>query len=298
MKDGFYDVLQKVSGDLYYQALTALPVDVLEALDRAAASETSPTGKRILEIITQNIRLAGEKNTLVCQDTGFPVYYVEAGDVDLNINRAFASIRAGTAEATLRHHLRPNMVDPISRKNTGDNTGKSAPMVYFEPNPKLGRVVHVMAMPKGSGSENMSALTMLSPAEGLLGVKRFVLKTVAEAGGKGCPPYIVGVGVGGTFETVGHLSKKALFRSLRVRGEDAAQSELEEDLLRKINELGLGPMGLGGSVTAIAVNAEIGETHISSLPVAVNIQCWRGERAEATIDEELAVTWDEGRRTP
>jgi tartrate/fumarate subfamily iron-sulfur-dependent hydro-lyase alpha chain len=282
--------VQQVSRDLYYRALTELPTDILQGLEQAAAAETSPTGKRILEIITQNIHLAEEKHTLVCQDTGFPVFHVEVGDVDINLPRAWASLKAGTAEATRQYHLRPNMVDPITRKNTGDNTGRAAPMVFFEHHPGLGRVVRVMAMPKGSGSENMSALAMLSPSDGLLGVKRFVLKTVAEAGGKGCPPYIVGVGVGGNFETVGHLSKKALFRNLRVRGTDPAQVELEEDLLRMINELGLGPMGLGGSVTAIAVNAEVGETHISSLPVAVNIQCWRGERAEATIDEQLAVT--------
>jgi fumarate hydratase subunit alpha len=289
----FYGILATVSGDLYYRALTRLPADVLEGLERAVASETNPTGQRILGIITRNIQLAEERKVLVCQDTGFPVYYVQVGDVDVNLTRALASIKEGVAATTRHHHLRPNMVDPITRTNTGDNTGKTSPMVYFEPAPQIGASVHVLAMPKGSGSENMSALAMLSPSDGLKAVKRFVLQTVAEAGGKGCPPYIVGVGVGGTFESVGHLSKKALFRSIRVRGEDPAQRELEEDLLESINALGLGPMGLGGSVTAIAVNAEVGETHISSLPVAVNLQCWRGERAGATIGEDLTVTWDE-----
>jgi tartrate/fumarate subfamily iron-sulfur-dependent hydro-lyase alpha chain len=293
----FYELLRTVSGDLYYDALTRLPVDVLEGLERAVASETDPTGQRILGIITKNIQMAEERKVLVCQDTGFPVYTVQVGDLELNLSRALDSIKAGVATATREHHLRPNMVDPITRKNTGDNTGRTSPMVYFEPAPRLGRSVHVLAMPKGSGSENMSALAMLSPSDGPNGVKRFVLKTVAEAGGKGCPPYIVGVGVGGTFESVGRLAKKALFRSISVRGEHPAQRDLEEELLTRINALGLGPMGLGGSVTAIAVNAELGETHISSLPVAVNIQCWRGERAGALIGEDLRVTWDDPRRT-
>jgi tartrate/fumarate subfamily iron-sulfur-dependent hydro-lyase alpha chain len=294
----FYGILTTLSGELYYQALTRLPVDVLQGLERAVATESSPTGKRILGIITQNIRMAEERKVLVCQDTGFPVYYVRVGDLDLNLTRTFESIQKGVAATTLQHHLRPNMVDPFTRKNTGDNTGKTSPMVYFEPAPQLGRSVHVLAMPKGSGSENMSALAMLSPSDGPTAVKRFVLQTVAEAGGKGCPPYIVGVGVGGTFESVGHLAKKALFRSISVRGADPAQREFEEDLLESINALGLGPMGLGGSVTAIAVNAEVGETHISSLPVAVNIQCWRGERSGATIAEDLTVTWDDPRLGP
>jgi tartrate/fumarate subfamily iron-sulfur-dependent hydro-lyase alpha chain len=289
MDEEFYRALEQVSADLYYRALTVLPTDVREALHGAAQRETSPTGRRILELIERNIATATEHQTLVCQDTGFPIYYLEVGDLDLHLGRATKSVRAGVARATKEHHLRPNMVHPLTRVNTGDNTGKGSPTIFFEPNPALGRTVRVLAMPKGSGSENMSALAMLSPADGIDGVERFVLQTVADAGGKGCPPYIVGVGIGGTFETVTHLSKRALLRRLAKRG-DAAESEaLEARLLEKVNALGLGPMGLGGSVTAIAVNVEWAETHISSLPVAVNIQCWRGEWAEATLDGDAGV---------
>jgi tartrate/fumarate subfamily iron-sulfur-dependent hydro-lyase alpha chain len=279
----FYRTLERVSGELYYRALTVLPLDVREALDQAAASETSPTGRRILELIGRNLTTATDRQLLVCQDTGFPVYLLEVGEVDLSLGRAIGAIRAGVARTTREHHLRPNLVSPISRENTGDNTGTTAPVVHLESRPELGAAVRVRAMPKGSGSENMSAMAMLPLADGLAGVERFVLSTIADAGGKGCPPYIVGVGIGGTFDSVGYLAKKAVFRRLTERAVIPGAERFEERLLEKINRLGLGPMGLGGSVTAISVNAEWGETHISSLPVAVNVQCWRGERAEATI---------------
>lgn len=284
-----YDVASKTSSELYYKALKTIPPDVIDKIKEAYEQEDDEHGKRILRIIMNNVQTATEKNLLVCQDTGTPVFLVEMGDVDLSIYKLRKSIQEGVRRATKENFLRPNMVDPLTRKNTGDNTGKSSPIIHFEINEALGKKIKIIAMPKGSGSENMSALAMLSPAEGVQGIKRFVLKSVAQAGGKGCPPYIVGVGVGGNFEGVSFLAKKAALRRLGVHNEDPTVRALEEELFEKVNQLGVGPMGVGGRFTALALNIETAETHISSLPVAVNIQCWRGERAEAVIEPTLEV---------
>jgi tartrate/fumarate subfamily iron-sulfur-dependent hydro-lyase alpha chain len=287
----FYEKIKEVSEVLYYKALTVIPIDVVEKIKRAYNLEESLLGKRILDIILRNIDIARKRNLLVCQDTGIPVYLVEIGDMELSLTKLRNSIRDGVRNSTLKNHLRPNMVHPITRLNTGDNTGKYSPIIHIELNEKLGKAIKIIALPKGSGSENMSALTMLRPADGVNGIKRFVLETVANAGGKGCPPYIVGIGIGGNFEQVAYLAKKAIFRPLGYRNEDEMARQLEEELFFSINNLGIGPMGVGGKITALGVHVEISETHISSLPVAVNIQCWRGERAEAIVTEDLQVKY-------
>ncbi len=279
----FYEIVSKVSEILYYKALTVIPSDVVAKIKEAYGLEESELGKKVLSILLRNIEIAIRRNMLVCQDTGTPVYLIEVGDIDISLVKLRKSVIEGVRNATLKYHLRPNMVHPISRVNTGDNTGRNSPIIHIEVNEALGDKIRVMAIPKGSGSENMSALAMLRPADGLAGVKKFVLETVASAGGKGCPPYIVGVGIGGDFESVAYLAKKATIRPLGSRSRDPEVFKLERELFEAVNMLGLGPMGLGGRFTALAVNVEVGETHISSLPVAVNIQCWRGERAEAEI---------------
>jgi tartrate/fumarate subfamily iron-sulfur-dependent hydro-lyase alpha chain len=295
VEKAFYDKIVEVSEKLYYKALTRLPKDVLDKLKEAYQQEESELGKKIIEVILRNIEIAYTKNLLICQDTGTPVYFVEVGDMELSLQRLFESIKVGVRNATLKYYLRPNMVHPLTRKNTGDNTGLMAPIIHVNINDQLRDRIKIIAMPKGSGSENMSALAMLRPADGINGIKKFILESVASAGGKGCPPYIVGVGIGGSFEIAAYLAKKALIRPLGTFSTDPEVKKLEQELFMLINKIGIGPMGVGGRFTAIAVNIEIAETHISSLPVAVNIQCWRGERAEAIITKDLNVIYlDEG----
>jgi len=287
----FYEKVREVSEALYYRALTVIPKDVVEKIRLSYDTEDSPLGKEVMDTIIKNIEVARKRSLLVCQDTGTPVYLVELGDVEISLPKLIRAIKEGVRDATVKNHLRPNMVHPITRVNTGDNTGRSSPIVHVELNEGLKGVMKIVALPKGSGSENMSALAMLRPADGLKGVKRFVLETVANAGGKGCPPYIVGVGIGGDFEQVTYLAKKVALRPLGSRSEDEIGRKMEDELFLLINKLGVGPMGVGGKITALGVNVEIAETHISSLPVAVNIQCWRGERAEAIIGEDLSIKY-------
>ncbi|MCH1772172.1 MULTISPECIES: fumarate hydratase [Metallosphaera] len=287
--DTFYSLVEEVSETLYYKALTVIPKDVVERIGKAYEMEQSELGRRVLDTIMKNIEVATKRNLLVCQDTGTPVYSVELGDFEISLPKLRDSIARGVRKATLKYHLRPNMVHPITRENTGDNTGRSSPIIHFEINEELKDKIRITALPKGSGSENMSSLKMLRPADGILGAKKFVLETIANAGGKGCPPYIVGVGIGGDFESVSHLAKRAVMRPVGSRSPDPEGAKLEEELFYLVNGLGVGPMGVGGKFTAIGVHVEIGETHISSLPVAVNVQCWRGERATAEVTLDMKV---------
>ncbi|QKR00193.1 fumarate hydratase [Metallosphaera tengchongensis] len=289
VSSSFYEVVSSVSESLYYKALKVIPTDVVRKIKEAYEVEEEELGKKVLSTILRNIEVATKRNILVCQDTGTPVYLVEVGDIDISLVKLRKSVKDGVRNATLKYHLRPNMVHPISRVNTGDNTGQNSPVIHIELNEALEDKVKIVAIPKGSGSENMSSLAMLRPADGIAGVKKFVLETVANAGGKGCPPYIVGVGIGGDFESVTYLAKKAIIRPLGSRSKDLEASKLERELFEAVNMLGVGPMGLGGRFTALGVNVEVAETHISSLPVAVNIQCWRGERAEAEIESNGEV---------
>jgi tartrate/fumarate subfamily iron-sulfur-dependent hydro-lyase alpha chain len=291
MKEEFYNKISEVSEELYYRALTRLPKDVVDKLKEAYQQEESELGKKILEVILKNIEIAHTKKLLVCQDTGIPVYFVEIGDMEVSLPKLFESIKIGVRNATSKYRLRPNMVHPLTRKNTGDNTGIMSPIVHTIINTQLKDEIRIIAMPKGSGSENVSNLAMLRPADGVKGIKKFVLETIANAGGLGCPPYIVGIGIGGDFELVTYLAKKVLIRPLGTFNPDPEVKKLEQELFILINKLGIGPMGVGGKDTIIAVNIEIGETHISSLPVAVNMQCWRGKRAEALITKDLHVIY-------
>jgi fumarate hydratase subunit alpha len=286
-----YSVVTEVCENLYIRALKGVPEDVVAALKNSMENETSKIGKRMLEILIENIRTAKENDMIVCQDTGSPVYYVTIGDMEVNIPKLFNAIKKGVEQATIKYNLRPNMVHPITRKNTGTNTGKFAPIIHIDADEKLGKAIRITAMPKGSGSENLGQLAMLVPADGLKGVKKFILESLVKASTKGCPPYIVGIGIGSTFDGVAFLAKKALFRPISERCDDEVGRELEEELLREINELGIGPQGVGGRFTAVAVNVEIGETHISSLPVAVNIQCWKGQIATAIVSSDLNVKY-------
>ncbi len=244
--------------------------DVIDALQKHLAAEESPTGKAILEQIIENAAIAREGVFPLCQDTGFAVFFVNLGqDVQIKgglLNDAIAEgVRQGYGEGYLRKSI---VADPLRRVNTKDNT---PPVIWTEIVP--GDKLSVTITPKGGGSENMSEVAMLTPADGAEGVKKFVVDKVSRAGGNPCPPIIVGVGIGGTFEKVAWLAKKSLLRPVGSRNPDPFYADMELELLEKINKLGIGPQGLGGRTTALDVHIEMFPCHIASLPASVNIQC-------------------------
>lgn len=245
--------------------------DVIQAFEEAVKAEESPLGREILSRLIENAKVAKTEQVPLCQDTGFTVVLVELGqDVHIVGGDLYDAINKGVRKGYKEGFLRFSIVgDPLKRQNTGDNAPAS---VHVEVVP--GSTLKLAVMAKGAGCENMSALKMLKPSDGVEGIKGFVLKTIQEAGGNPCPPIIVGVGIGGTFELCAYLSKKALFR--RPLGSPHPHPEiavLERELLQAINDLGIGPMGLGGGTTALAVHVETYPCHIASLPVAVNIDC-------------------------
>ncbi len=295
MTDSIYDVIEQVGRDLYIKALKDIPADVREAVSRgleAEKREGNKTAEQVMFTILENIKTADEADTLVCQDTGTPIFKVRIGSrLQVDIPRVEASLRKACERATLEHPLRSNSVHPLTRKNTGTNTGERIPIIKLEFAPESDQIEIRMA-PKGSGSENMSFLKMLNPAEGIKGIKKFVLECIFESGARPCPPMIVGIGLGGTSDLAMGLAKEAsTFRKIGSSNPDPQVAQLEQELLEKINQTGLGPQGLGGRTTALAVNIEWAHTHITQNPVAVNIQCWRGERAEAVIDSGGRVTY-------
>jgi fumarate hydratase subunit alpha len=262
-------VLTDAIRDLAIEANCVLPADMQARIEQARRDEPFPTAQGILDKIIENYGIA-ERNTVpICQDTGVCCVFLKIGQ-DVHINGDLrAAIDEGVRQGYAQGYLRKSVVgDPLRRVNTGDNTPA---MLYTEIVP--GDRIELTVAPKGFGSENMSRLAMLKPSDGVEGVKAFILKTVEEAGPNPCPPIVVGVGIGGTFDKAAYLAKKALMRSLDVRNPDPYYAGLEAELLEKINALGIGPQGFGGKTTALAVNIEWMPTHIAGLPVAVNINC-------------------------
>ncbi len=260
---------------LLKQAETTLPEDVLSALKSARKRESNPLARIQLDMIHKNADFAREKGIPMCQDTGVPIFFIEIGrdaKIDFDLEGA---IRDGVVRATDEVPLRPSAVHPITRQNSG-NIGPGFPDVNYDF--VDGKDIRITVAVKGAGSENMSALKMFSPSEAD-DVKRFIVETVKNAGGKPCPPIIVGVGIGGTFDKAARLAKKAALRGL-----DTVPDKLEQELVDAINSLGIGPMGLGGDTTALKVNIEYAHCHVASLPVAVNIQCWADRRASAVLE--------------
>jgi tartrate/fumarate subfamily iron-sulfur-dependent hydro-lyase alpha chain len=295
MNRSIYDCVEEAARNLYLRALSDIPHDVREALGeglRAEQSSGNNTAAEVLFTILENIKVADSERTLVCQDTGIPIYKVlMGGRLQLDVAEIKSRIRRACERLTLEHPLRSNSVHPLTRKNTGTNTGQGIPIIKLDFVSDSDQIEIQMA-PKGSGSENMSFLKMLNPGEGVKGIKRFVLHCVLESGACPCPPVIVGVGLGGTSDLAMNLAKEAsTFRKIGSFSQDSLVAQLERDLLEKINSTGLGPQGLGGSTTALAVNIEWAHTHISQNPVAVNMQCWRGERAAATIESNGKITY-------
>jgi len=257
-----------------------LPSDVKCAIANAEAEETWPVAKDILEKILENVDVSKVENVPMCQDTGMVCVFIEIGqDVHVTGGSIEDAVNEGVRLGYSEGYLRKSVVgDPKKRVNTGDNTPA---VIYYDIVP--GDKLKIMVAPKGFGSENMSQIKMLKPADGIEGVKEFIIKTVKEAGPNPCPPIVVGVGIGGTFDRAALLAKKALIRSLSERNEDPFYRDLEEELLKKINSLGIGPQGFGGKTTALAVNIETFPTHIAGLPVAVNINCHVTRHKEITL---------------
>jgi fumarate hydratase subunit alpha len=254
---------------LCMEACTLLGEDVVSVLQKSLLAEESPIGREILERIIENSRIAAEQKIPLCQDTGMAVVFLEIGqDIHFTGGSLHEAIHEGVRQGYAEGHLRKSVLHPITRINTGDNTPA---VIHTELVP--GDKLKITVAPKGFGSENMSRVMMFPPSAGIDGVKDFIIQRVEESGGNPCPPIVVGVGLGGTFEKAALLAKKALLRPLGTSNPDPTLDALEIELLERINRLGIGPMGLGGQTTALAVHVNTYPTHIASIPCAVNIQC-------------------------
>ena len=275
--------IEEAAKTLYIRALKLLPPDIKQGFDALGARESDVRAQGILGVMVKNIAVAEATDNLLCQDTGIPIYNVTIGrDVAVDGAALKAAIRRGCERATREHPLRSSVVHPLTRKNEHSSCGRGVPVIHvdFDEEPDT---LAIEMVPKGSGSENNSWLKMAVPAEGLDAVKRFVVDCLLEAGGRTCPPTIVGVGIGGTADLCMHLAKIAGTRPLGSRCEDPEGTLLEDELTRAINRLGIGPQGLGGDSTAFAVHVETAATHITMNPVAVNMQCHSARRARATF---------------
>jgi fumarate hydratase subunit alpha len=278
--------IEDAAKELYIRALKILPDDVKRGFDALAARETSVTAKDVLGTMITNIAVAERTDNLLCQDTGIPIYNVTVGrGVDFSAQDGVAlkaAIRAGCERATREHPLRSSIVHPLTRKNEQTSCGIGVPVVHLDVSDEL-EGLRIEMIPKGSGSENNSWLRMALPADGIDAIKTFVVDCVLDAGGKTCPPTIVGVGVGGTADLCVHLAKVAATRPLGTHCADREGAKLEDALSQAVNLLGVGPQGLGGDATAFAVHVELAATHITMNPVAVNMQCHSARRASAPI---------------
>jgi fumarate hydratase subunit alpha/L(+)-tartrate dehydratase alpha subunit len=280
------------SGILGTQPIMEKGASVKKSVPTRSQTTTSVTGIRVLETIRRNVEIADEQQNLVCQDTGIAVYYCRVGErFPLHPAGIYRALKAGTERATVEHPLRSNTVHTLTRENTGANVGYRVPIVHWDFVPGWDGL-DVKCVPKGSGSENMTFLKMLVPADGVSAIKRFVLDSIVGAGGKPCPPGIVGVGIGGSADLAMHLAKEAIARPVDDVNPDPDVAALERELFELLNETGIGPMGLGGDTTVLSVHVEQAHTHITLNPVAVNYQCWAARRASAHIFSDGTVDYD------
>jgi fumarate hydratase subunit alpha len=275
-------------------AAVSLPHDVKQALKQAYEKETSETGKTQLQAILKNIELAEKQKSPICQDTGTIHFYVKAGARAKNLDKVEPALINAVRKATKQLPLRPNAVDPFTQRNSGDNTGRYTPQIHWEIVPEDSLELTVML--KGGGSENVSVLGMLNPAEGLKGIKRFVVNAVVKAGAQPCPPTILGVAVGGSADLAITLAKKALLKPLNEANVNPQLAQLERELLEAVNMTGIGPMGLGGDTTALAVHVDYASRHPASFPVAVVFSCWCDRRASARVTSKGEVEYLQSRR--
>ncbi|RJX25791.1 MAG: fumarate hydratase [Dethiobacter sp.] len=280
MREVNVSLLTSAVAEMCTEANYILGDDVIRALEKGLEEEVSPTGKDVFRQLLENARIAREEQVPMCQDTGFAVIFVEAGqDVHFVGGNFGEAINEGVRQGYESGFLRKSIVkDPLQRENTGDNTPA---VIHIDIVP--GDKVKLILAPKGGGSENMSAVKMLTPSQGVKGLVDFVVAAVTRAGANPCPPVVVGVGLGGTFEKVAHLAKKALLRSLGQPHPDPFYAGLEKEILERINRTGIGPQGFGGRFTALAVHMEVFPCHIATMPAAVNLNCHASRHVERTI---------------
>lgn len=265
--------------DLFIDANCNLGEDVLSAFDRAIEKDESPVAKEVIRELKENARIARDEQSPICQDTGLAVLFVELGqDVHVAGGDLKAALNEGVRKGYGDGYLRKSACHPFTRANTKDNTPA---VIHFDIVP--GDRIRIVAVPKGGGAENMSRVDMLSPSAGLEGIKDFIVQRIEASGSNPCPPTVVGVGIGGTFERSALLAKKALTRRIGRRNADPELAKVEVEVLERINRLGIGPMGYGGNTTALDVFFEVEPCHIASLPVAVNIQCHAARHKEAIL---------------
>lgn len=282
-------VIEDTAVNLLRLAVVRLPADVKEALQRAYREETSETGRVQLEAILKDVELAEKENTPMCQDTGIVIFYVKAGTEARGLDKIETALQNATKRATKEVPLRPNAVDPFTRKNTGDNTGRYIPYINWEITE--GDAIEITAFPKGGGSENVCALGMITPGEGVKGLKKFVIDAVLKAGAMPCPPTILGVAAGGGADIVMKLAKTALLRPLNQPNPYPELAKLENELYEAANTTGIGPMGLGGKFTVLGVKVDYAHRHPASYPVAVAFQCWAARKATARINSDGMVEY-------
>jgi len=267
---------------LYKEAVNDLNEDVIKSLENALKNEEDDIAKLNIEAILKNIKIAHEKQIPMCQDTGLGIIFVKLGNVQ--VENLKEGIKKGVAKATKEVPLRPNIVDPLTRKNSGNNIGVEIPYINIELTDT--DYLEITVLPKGFGSENNNKLKMALPSEGKKGIKEFTVQTALQAGGKPCPPMVVGVGVGGTSDFAMKLAKEALLEEIGKPNEDPELAELEKEILEEINANGKGPMGLGGKTTALDVKIKKVDTHTAGLPIGVCIQCWANRHASKILTAE------------
>jgi len=266
----------------YKKAVINLPEDIKTALKKAYDCEDNEIAKLNLKSILDNLEIAEEKSIPMCQDTGLPIIFVKLGKVEVENLRE--GIIEGVEMATSSVPLRTNVVDPLTRKNTGNNIGNGIPQINVELSDE--NELEITVFPKGFGSENNNKLAMLLPGDGVEGIKSFFKESILSAGGKPCPPTVIGVGIGGSSDMVMKLAKKALLRPIDDVNPDDRLAQLEDELLAIANGTGIGPMGLGGRTTTLGVNVELADTHTAGLPVGICVQCWAARRATSTLTDE------------
>ena len=282
------NLLRDVLVELIRKSETILPDDVITALEKSFKKETSEIARLQLKTILDNVELAREEGLPICQDTGTLIFFIDMG-VDFPHRHILKSAIHEAVEISTREiPLRPNCVDPLTGKNTG-NTGEKMP--WIEWNLVEGSDCKITVLPKGAGSENCSTLRMFNPSDGMDKIENFVVNHVIECGGKPCPPVIIGMGIGGGADIAIKLAKKSLLRRIGERNQNKVVADLEEKILRRVNETGIGPMGLGGETTALDVHIEYASRHPASFPVAISMQCWANRRACVIIREDGGVEW-------
>ena len=285
----FKKVVEDTAFNLLKLAVVKLPSDIKEALNRAYKEETSEAGRVQFEAILKDIELAEKDNTPLCQDTGIIIFYVKAGSKVKGLEAIEGALQNATRRATKEIPLRPNAVDPFTQKNSGDNTGKHIPYINWEIID--GDYVEITAFPKGGGSENVCTIGMITPGEGVNGLKKFVIDAVIKAGAMPCPPTIVGVAAGGGSDISIKLAKASLLRPLNEPNPNPDLDKLEKELYEAANSTGIGPMGLGGKFTVLGVRIDYAHRHPASYPVAVAFQCWAARRSTARIHSDGTVEY-------